>query len=201
MAEATDAKGGYDGHCEVVSHLSQLLAIAMDWHGRQLAQIRVAGLLHDVGKLSVPDAILLCPRALSVWEMALMREHSSRGHAFLLGLGLEEEARWVLHHHENFDGSGYPSRIGGEAIPIGARILHAADAFEAMIAARPYNEPKTATEAVAELERATPEQFCPQVVGALGRLVTTQGGGAALGLAVSSLGLAVPFTVDGNGED
>lgn len=202
LADAVDAKGGYDGHCDVVSHLSQLLAIGVGWKGRQLAQIRVAGLLHDVGKLRTPDPILLADRELSDWEKSIMREHSTGGYMVLIGLGLEEEARWILHHHEHFDGSGYPSAISGDSIPMGARILHVADAFEAMIACRPYAKPKSAAQAVAEMNACTPAQFCPKVSGSLVRLVSSQGGSVSLSLAVASLGINhTPIPVELPGDE
>lgn len=176
MADATDAKGGYDGHCAVVSHLAVLIAMSLGWQGRQLAQIRVAGLLHDVGKLTTPDPILLAPRKLTPWEFSIIKDHSTRGHAFLMGLGLDEEARWVLHHHEHFNGDGYPSGIAGDAIPLGARILHVADAFEAIVATRPYRPPRAPNEAVAEIHRASGTQFCPIIATALEAVVKQQGG-------------------------
>jgi putative nucleotidyltransferase with HDIG domain len=185
LADATDAKGGYDGHCAFVSELAQMLAAELDWRGRRLAQIRVAGLLHDVGKLRMPDEILLAPRALTPWEYAVVREHCTHGHAFLLGLGLEEEARWVLHHHENFDGSGYPSGLMADSIPMGARILHVADAFEAIIAKRPYSPASSPEYAVEELQRCNGQQFCPSVVAALERVLAHQGGALSMRMAAS----------------
>lgn len=176
LADAVDAKGSYDGHCGVVSHISQMLAVALGWRGRPLAQVRVAGLLHDVGKLTTPDGILLKPGRLSPWEMAVVREHAVHGHQTLMGLGLETEAKWVLHHHENYDGSGYPVGLLENAIPMGARILHVADSFEAMIATRPYSAPKTASEAINELKSYAGVQFCPDVVKAMNVLMMAHGG-------------------------
>jgi HD-GYP domain-containing protein (c-di-GMP phosphodiesterase class II) len=124
-------------------------------------------MLHDVGKIGVPDRILRKPGSLTPEEAATMSSHVLIGHAIVAAAELEEEARWVLHHHEQFDGSGYPLGLRGEEIPVESRIILVADAFEAMTADRPYREGCRAKVAMAELERLSGAQFDPACVEAL----------------------------------
>jgi len=122
-----------------------------------------------VGKIGLPDAILQAPRALTEEEFAIVRRHPEFGNALLDGLGVEPVDEWVLHHHEHWDGSGYPSGLVGEEIPLGARIILVADAFEAITADRPYRKAQSAAAALAELRRNAGSQFDPDVVAALAR--------------------------------
>ncbi|HSB73570.1 MAG TPA: HD domain-containing response regulator [Candidatus Methylomirabilis sp.] len=130
-------------------------------------QVSTAGLLHDLGKVGVRDAILDKPGRLTPEEWAVMRQHPVVGSKILAPLGfLAEEARSVRHHHERFDGAGYPDGLAGEAIPLPARIIAVADTFDAMSTARPYRPPLPVTEALAELDRAAGTQFDPRIVSA-----------------------------------
>jgi putative two-component system response regulator len=130
-----------------------------------LADIEVAALLHDAGKVGVPDAILKKPGPLDPDEWRVMRMHPEFSWAVLrLVPGLEKASLYALHHHEKFNGSGYPSGLKGEEIPIGARIVSVIDAFDAMVASRPYKEGLPLEEALARLVRDSGTHFDPAVV-------------------------------------
>ena len=130
-------------------------------------QIRTASLLHDLGKVGVPDAILRKDGHLTSEEWATMRQHPALGAKILQPLGfLSAEARGVRHHHERYDGCGYPDGLAGEAIPLPARIIAVADAFDAITTARPYRPPRPSREAFADLLRCAGTQFDPAVLDA-----------------------------------
>src|SRR5581483_10692454 len=130
---------------------------------------RLGGLLHDLGKIGLPDAVLRAPRKLPDEGFAIVKRHPEFGHALLDGLGVEPVDSCVLHHHEHFGGSGYPHSLAGEQIPLGARIILVADAFEAITAARPYRAAQSPEAALAELRANAGTQFDPDVVAALER--------------------------------
>jgi diguanylate cyclase (GGDEF)-like protein/putative nucleotidyltransferase with HDIG domain len=152
-------------HCETVAELAGGLGERLGFAGAELAGLRRAALLHDVGKIGIADAILHKPARLTEDEFAQMRRHSDLGYRILRAGGLPlDEATWVLHHHEHVDGSGYPHGLRGEEIPLQARILLVADAFEAMTADRPYQASRTPAAALEELRRCAGRQFDPSVV-------------------------------------
>ena len=125
----------------------------------------MASLLHDLGKLAIPEAILAKPSELDEPEWRVIAEHPKIGQVVLEQAGaLRDAATIVLHHHEWFDGRGYPHGLSGEDIPIGARIVAIADAYEAMVAGRPYRSSITHSEAIAELRRHGGIQFDPELV-------------------------------------
>jgi HD-GYP domain-containing protein (c-di-GMP phosphodiesterase class II) len=127
----------------------------------------VASLLHDVGKIVVPDEILLKPGPLNATEMKRMRRHPSDGANTLSNVPTAVDAvPVILHHHERFDGAGYPDGLSGNDIPIGARILLVADAFDAMTEDRPYRKAMPVGDAIAELKRFSGTQFDPTIVAA-----------------------------------
>jgi diguanylate cyclase (GGDEF)-like protein len=170
LALAVDAKDSYTrSHSQTVSQLSVLIATELGFDPAHIAQMRVAGLLHDVGKIGIPDAILNKRDKLTDSEYEQMKTHATLGHAIFLAAGLSTEAEWILHHHSRLDGRGYPDRISGEAIPLESRIIVVADAFEAMTSDRPYREARGQQFAIDELHRHSGTQFDPQVVGALCR--------------------------------
>jgi diguanylate cyclase (GGDEF)-like protein len=170
LALAVDAKDSYTrSHCQTVSQLCAVIAAELGLEGERVARIRLAGLLHDVGKIGVPDAILNKPAALTDAEFALMKRHSLLGGDIVAAAGMHEEARWVRHHHERFDGSGYPAGLEGSEIPLESRIILVADAFEAMTSYRPYRDAPGREFAVEELRRHAGGQFDPDVVAALCR--------------------------------
>jgi diguanylate cyclase (GGDEF)-like protein len=168
LARAVDAKdAGTRNHCETVSELCVLIGQSLGLDADRIERLRLAGLLHDVGKIGVSDGILRKPGRLDADEAAEMSGHVRIGHAIVASAELEEEARWVRHHHEHFDGSGYPDGLRGEEIPPESRIILVADAFEAMTSDRPYRRARPVHEALAELERLAGTQFDPACVDAL----------------------------------
>jgi putative nucleotidyltransferase with HDIG domain len=160
LASAVDAKDGYThSHSRRVAHYAGTLAEALGLDPERVEKIRTAGVLHDVGKIGISDTILLLPRALSPEELAVMRRHSELGRDIIAGAGMPDVAEWVLHLHEGFDGGGYPHGLAGEQIPIESRVLHCADAFEAMTSSRVYRRALPADVALAELRRGMGGQF------------------------------------------
>src|SRR5271169_4573302 len=130
-----------------------------------LKDIEVAALLHDIGKVGIPDAILNKPARLTDEEYALMKKHPEYGCAVLRQIpGMERASLIILHHHESFDGSGYPGNLKGEEIPIGSRIVSVIDAFDAMVSWRPYREGLPFEEAERRLMQARGTQFDPDVI-------------------------------------
>ena len=155
-------------HCDVVGSLSRAIAERLGLDPQVCVRVGRAGTLHDIGKVGLRDEILRKPGPLTFPERLEMQEHPAIGAHILLGAGLSQEALWVLHHHESYDGSGYPGRLAGEDIPIGSRIILVADAFDAMTSPRPYR-PKGLSSAAAfdELEANAGTQFDPECVAAL----------------------------------
>jgi diguanylate cyclase (GGDEF)-like protein len=156
-------------HSEVVSALAEAIGMQLGVEAEMVDHLRLAGLLHDLGKIGLPDAILQAPRRLTEDEYAIVKRHPEFGHSLLDGLGIEPVENWVLHHHEHWDGSGYPDGLAGEAIPLGARIILVADAFEAITADRPYRPAQSAEAALAELRDKAGSQFDSAVVEGLER--------------------------------
>lgn len=141
------------------------LVRVLNWDKDELDQIRYAALLHDVGKLGVPDGILLKPTPLSPEEYQVIQTHVSIGRDLVSRVpSLEPIMPFVYFHHEHWDGGGYPEGLSGENIPLGARIIGAVDALDAMITKRPYREPSSLQDASAELQRCAGTQFDPGVV-------------------------------------
>ncbi len=131
----------------------------------QLRQIYWGALLHDVGKIGIPDAILLKPGPLAQAERELMRTHPEKGHAILAGVPfLQDAAQIVLSHEEHFDGGGYPRGLAGEAIPFGARLFAVIDTLDAMTSDRPYRRGLPFDSAMAEIQRFAGSQFDPTAV-------------------------------------
>ena len=172
LARTVDAHDhGTSSHSEIVAELAAGIAAAHGIDGQRLERIRVAALLHDVGKISIPDVIQLKPWALATSELEVMREHVSVGRDLLVAAGFAEEATWVFHHHEHYDGNGYPQKLSGEAIPLESRIIAVADAFEAMIGERSYRPMLTREQALAELTALSGTQFDASCVRAVVEIV------------------------------
>jgi diguanylate cyclase (GGDEF)-like protein/putative nucleotidyltransferase with HDIG domain len=168
LIRVVDAKDTYAGaHSQSVSRLAEGIARSMGLEPEVVEQVRLAGLLHDLGKIAIPDAILQKPGRLEPDELRTMREHAELGFRLLEGLGVSPVDRWIRHHHEWWDGSGYPLGLAGEEIPLGSRIILVADAFDAMTSDRVYRAAGTVEAAVAELRRRCWGQFDARVVGAL----------------------------------
>ncbi len=152
------------GHGERVTALAEQVAIRLGLDEATLAALRLGGLLHDVGKLAVPQAVLAKPGPLEPDELAEVRRHPAAGAGLLVRLRSAEDALpYVLFHHERWDGAGYPTGRAGKEIPLGARLLAVADAFDAMTSARPYREPLDERAAFDELLRCAGSQFDPQL--------------------------------------
>jgi diguanylate cyclase (GGDEF)-like protein/putative nucleotidyltransferase with HDIG domain len=180
LARAVDAKDAYThSHCETVAELCAMIATELGLAPERVARIRLAGLLHDVGKIGVSDAILQKPSSLDDEELAVMRTHSTLGCHIVSAADLDEEAGWILHHHERLDGGGYPDGLAGAAVPLESRIIMVADAFEAITADRPYRDRSSVEDALAELRRHRGTQFDPHCLEALERIVTPQAGGVS----------------------
>ena len=177
LASAIDARDpSTRRHSDHVSTIAVEIGQVMRLSEAEIEQLEWAGLLHDIGKIGIRDAVLLKPDRLTREERILMNEHPIKGEEILKDVDqLARERPLIRHHHEWFNGSGYPDRLVGEEIPLLARVLHVADAFEAMTASRPYRPiPLTAAEALAELRRYAGIQFDPAVVEAFAKTKSSQ---------------------------
>ncbi|MBI3964969.1 MAG: response regulator [Chloroflexi bacterium] len=163
LAKAIDARDPYTGgHVERVRRYSLHLARRQGLSGDALRQLEFGALLHDVGKIGIPDAILTKPEPLSDQEVAVMRRHPDIGRRMLEGLQfLDVALSAVRFHHERWDGLGYPEGLAGDAIPLAGRIVAVADAFDALTTDRPYRHGLTAADALAEVERGAGAAFDP----------------------------------------
>ncbi|HEX8243367.1 MAG TPA: HD domain-containing phosphohydrolase [Longimicrobium sp.] len=175
LADAVEAKDPYThGHCEMASRYARLVAERMELDPRDQAVVCYAALLHDVGKIGVSDGLLNKPGPLLPEEMELMRAHVRVGHDLLRNVPvLETVADVVLHHHERYDGDGYPDGLRGEEIPLPARIVSVVDAYCAMITRRSYKEAFTDAHAREEIRRCAGSQFDPRVVDAFLHILET----------------------------
>jgi HD-GYP domain-containing protein (c-di-GMP phosphodiesterase class II) len=142
------------------------IATRMGLGPEEVELTRLAASLHDLGKLAIPEELLRKPGPLTEPERVVLERHPQIGFRMLESLGIEPVADWVLHHHERWDGRGYPDRLPGEQIPLGARIIFVADAFDAMTSERVYRRRLSADDALAELVRCAGSQFDPDVVDA-----------------------------------
>ena len=175
LAEALEARDAYTGdHSQAVAHLAFRLALQLDLSSEDAELLRLAGRVHDLGKLAIAEELLRKQEALTDHERRTIQTHSEIGFRMLSALGIEPVARWVRHHHERWDGTGYPDGLRGEEIPIGSRILAVADAYQAMTSTRTYQDSIPAEQALAELERCAHTQFDPLVVHALEHLLVPE---------------------------
>jgi diguanylate cyclase (GGDEF)-like protein len=169
LAKAVDARDAYTGsHSERVGELAARIAVRLNADPAQVELIRLAGSLHDLGKLAIPEEILRKPAPLTEAERLVLERHPQIGFRMLESLGVDPVADWVLHHHERWDGAGYPDGVFGEQIPLGARIIFVADAYDAMTTDRVYRPRLSEQEALDELQRCAGTQFDPEVVAAFG---------------------------------
>jgi len=165
LAETLDLRDtGTALHSQTVGRYAEMIASALGLEEERVNRIRLAGLLHDIGKIGVPDPILRKPASLDARESEEMRKHPELGARILAGANLDDISEWVLAHHERPDGTGYPLGLSGHQIPLEARILAVADAFEAMTAERVYSPPLPVVMAVAELQHHAGMQFDAEIV-------------------------------------
>lgn len=161
------------GHTDRVTSLALQTAQEMDLSEGDIAALRWGAYLHDIGKIAIPDAILHKPGKLDDAEWLAMKTHTTIGHSFADRLSFLPKAALdvVRHHHERWDGNGYPAKLAGEAIPLLARIFSVADVYDALTSERPYKRAWSHEEAMAEICRSAGKQFDPLVVVAFSRAV------------------------------
>jgi putative nucleotidyltransferase with HDIG domain len=169
LSATVDARDAYTaGHSRRVQRLALAIGRELELSQAELDLLGHAALFHDIGKLAIPDSILMKPAHLDTEEWRLMRRHADEGARIIDRLGfLADAVPAIRHHHERYDGSGYPDGLSGEEIPLGARIIHVADALDSMLTARIYREAMTEEDAMAEMHRGEGTQFCPRCVRAL----------------------------------
>ncbi len=168
LASAIDAKDPYTcGHSQSVAQYSLITGMILNLPADSIRMLETGALLHDIGKIGIDDAILRKPRRLTAAEHAIIRDHPVIGAAIVHDIGaLNEVLPLILHHHESYDGTGYPHGLKGEDIPLGARIIAVSDAFDSMTTDRPYRRAMTINEALSELHRCRGVQFCPTALDA-----------------------------------
>jgi putative nucleotidyltransferase with HDIG domain len=167
-------KAALAAHGHDVAQIAARIAKELGLSAERIDHLRFAGLFHDIGKLWVPDRILEKDGPLTVAEWVEVRKHPESGALMLRAYGLDQEAEWVLYHHERPDGLGYPYGLSGDEIPLESRILAIADAWSAMRADRAYSAPLPRENARSELEYTKGEQFDHALVGVFLDLVEPQ---------------------------
>jgi HD-GYP domain-containing protein (c-di-GMP phosphodiesterase class II) len=177
LAFAVEARDPYmKDHFQKVSKLAAQIAMKAGLSLVEIEDIRLAGIVHDIGKLHVPESVYFKPTHLTAEESEIVKSHAAWGAKILEPLKVTAIERIVHHHHEFFDGQGYPDSLKGEQIPLGARIIAVADAFDAMVTGRPYRKARTVEEALAELRRCRGTQFDPLVVDVFIRSIESRRG-------------------------
>lgn len=166
LAEALEAKDPYtNGHSKRVTELAVTIAGEAGMSEEDLDKIRLAGLVHDIGKIGVPETILHKPDRLTEQEFDFIKDHPAIGERILREIIRDQQVlEIVLHHHERFAGGGYPDGISGEEIPIGSRIMGVADAYDAMTSSRPYRSAMHPDQAKSQLLSNRGSQFDPEIV-------------------------------------
>jgi HD domain len=166
LAKALETKDPYTrGHGERVGGSVGAITKAVGWTPDRIEMATAAGLLHDVGKIAVPTTVIRKSTGLSSDELATFRLHPLRGVEVVRGIGfLDDAVAGIRHHHERFDGGGYPAGLEGYDIPVVARVIGVADAYDAMTTARTYRAPLEPDDAIAELRRSSGNQFDPEFV-------------------------------------
>ncbi|WP_217914499.1 diguanylate cyclase [Miltoncostaea marina] len=164
LAHAVDARDpSTQRHSERVAQLSHRLALALGWGPARAGALRDAALVHDVGKVGVPDSVLFKPGQLTAHERTIVEAHAALGAQIVSEVLDEEQIGWVRHHHERIDGDGYPDRLAGEDIPMGARIMAVADTWDALTADRPYRRGLAPERAMAIVREVAGAQLDPDV--------------------------------------
>lgn len=161
-------------HCDRVIELAGGFGRACGLAGVELRRLRLCGLFHDIGKIGIPDHVLLKPGRLGAEEWAIMRTHPERGERIVAAIGIDgvaEIARGVRHHHEYFDGTGYPDGLAGEAIPYISRMIAIADGYDAMAADRPYHPGRRHEEIMAIMREETGRKYDPYLMKAFAAMI------------------------------
>jgi putative nucleotidyltransferase with HDIG domain len=186
LSSAIEARDPYTrGHSLRVTTLAEAVARWLGWTESRLETLRIGGALHDVGKLTVPARILSKPGLLTPDELDAIRTHPAAGARLIEPIrSVRTALPYVLHHHERWDGDGYPHGLRGAAIPVEARVLAVADAFDAMTSGRPYRQALSEQDALQELERCAGCQFDPELTHAF-LTVWRDGFGSTLAAAAS----------------
>ena len=165
LAFAVEARGPYrNAHSQAVSRLAARMALQAGLSPPEIEEIRLGGLVHDIGKIHVPDRVIKKPTLLTPEEFEIMKSHAAWGAKMLELLNVKAIERIVLHHHERYDGKGYPHGLAGDKIPLGARIVAVAECFHNMVSDLRYKSPRTFEDALAELRCCSGTQFDPKVV-------------------------------------
>jgi diguanylate cyclase (GGDEF)-like protein/putative nucleotidyltransferase with HDIG domain len=176
LAKAVDARDTYTGsHSERVAELAARVASRLGLDAEQVELTRLAGSLHDLGKLAIPEEILRKPGELTDSERLVLERHPQIGFRMLDSLGVDPVAEIVLYHHERWDGAGYPNGLCGEQIPLGARIIFVADAYDAITSDRVYSPRRSPEVGLTELRRCAGSQFDPTIVAAFTEEVELEG--------------------------
>jgi len=172
LSRSMEAKDGYTaGHTERVSDIAVAIGRRMGYKGADIDALEVGALLHDIGKIGIPERILHKPGPLDDEEWKVMQRHPVLSESILSGIGLSPIVLEVARSsHERIDGKGYPDGLAGEEIPLHARIVLVADAFDALTTDRPYRAGRTARAAMEEIRAHAGTQFCPKVLAALERV-------------------------------
>ena len=172
LSSALSAKDYYTlGHTARVAAYALLLGRELGWSQEHLDQLEEVAYLHDIGKIAVSDRVLLKPGPLTDDEWRLMRDHPVVGSEIIRGVLPDEFVAAVRHHHERYDGRGYPDGLGGPGIPEIARLICVVDSYDAMSSRRPYREAFTASQCRVELEKCSGSQFDPQMAAAFLRVL------------------------------
>ena len=166
LAAAVDARDHYTrNHSESVSKYALMIGGGLNLKDGERDLLRMAGLLHDVGKIGIPDYVLNKPSSLSKEEMGIIRTHPALGESIIKNShNLDAVLPAILYHHERYDGKGYPAGLAGKDIPLLARIIAVADAFDALLTNRPYRKSLTPADAIGELRKHSGTQFDPEIV-------------------------------------
>jgi len=166
LTKLIEMKDSYtEGHSEQVSLWSEIISRKLGLSQKEQEEIKLAAKLHDIGKIGIPDRILKKPAKLSKEEYAEVRKHSSLGADLFSNIdSLKKISKIIKHHHEWYNGKGYPDGLRGEEIPVGSRIINVADAYQAMTSNRPYRKAFSREKAIDELKRCAGTQFDPEIV-------------------------------------
>ena len=162
------------GHSDRVARMAEMIARELRWSRRSVERIRETGAIHDIGKVCIPESILLTPGTLSPDEYEIVKTHAVLGAEIAATVLGRRQVAWIRHHHERWDGAGYPDRLVAEEIPEGAAVLALADAWDAMTSRSWARAALTRAEALEECERESGRQFAPWAVAALQRALAAR---------------------------